>query len=266
MSQSRHDAWAAGDAYDQYMGRWSRRIAPLFLDWLGAPKQARWLDIGCGTGALSTAILQRCEPQSVQGIDPSEGFVAQARINVSDPRASFRVGDAQALNANDASADVAVSALAINFIPDKTKALAEIARVTRPGGVAAFYVWDYPGGGVEFMRAFWTAAAALDAGAAELTEDKRFPFCTREGLLDLAAQAGWRAAESAALEASCVFKNFDDFWRPFTLGAGPAPGYCASLAPDARERLRQRLRETLHSAPDGSIAMKLRAWALKTQV
>ncbi len=266
MSQSRHDAWAAGEAYDQYMGRWSRQLAPLFLDWLDAPKQARWLDVGCGTGALSAAILQRCDPRSVEGIDPSEGFVAQARANVADTRASFRLGDAQAIDAPDASVDVAVSALAINFVPDKIKALSELARVTRPGGVAAFYVWDYPGGGVEFMSAFWTAASELDATAAGLTEDKRFPFCTRDGLLSLAEQAGWRNAESTALEAPSGFKDFDDFWRPFTLGAGPAPGYCASLDASARERLRARLSDTLKREKDGSTVMGLRAWAVKARI
>lgn len=266
MSQSRHDAWAAGEAYDQYMGRWSRQLAPLFLDWLDAGRHARWLDVGCGTGALSAAILQSCDPRGVQGIDPSEGFVAQARANVADARASFRVGDAQAIDAPDASVEAAVSALAINFVPNKIKALAELARVTRPGWVAAFYVWDYPGGGVEFIRAFWTAASELDATAAGLTEDKRFPFCTRDGLLDLAKQAGWRNAESTALEAPSVFKDFDDFWRPFTLGAGPAPGYCASLDASARERLRARLSDTLKREKDGSTVMGLRAWAVKARI
>jgi SAM-dependent methyltransferase len=266
MSQSRHDAWAAGDAYDQYMGRWSRRIAPLFLDWLDAPKRARWLDVGCGTGALSAAILNACEPHSVQGLDASEGFVAQARANVADARAQFAVGDAQMLHLPEAQFDVAVSGLVLNFVPHRAKAVAEMRRVTRPGGVAAFYVWDYPGGGVEFMRAFWTAAAELDPNARDLGEGLRFPFCSREGVLELAEQGGLANAECAALETSTMFADFDDYWRPFTLGAGPAPGYCVSLDPQAREALRQRLSDTLKRQPDGSIAMKARAWAVKATV
>lgn len=263
MSQSRHDAWAAGDAYDQYMGRWSRKIAPLFLDWLKAPRGVRWLDVGCGTGALSAAILDRCEPDSVRGVDPSDGFVAQARANVPDPRAQFSVGDAQALDVPDASADIAVAALMLNFVSDRQTALREFRRATRRGGVVAFYVWDYPGGGVEFMHAFWMAASALDPAAKELAEDVRFPFCTEEGMRALAIESGLNDVEAAPLEAASVFANFDDFWRPFTLGVGPAPGYCAALKPEAREWLRQRLDETLPRTADGAIALKLRAWAIK---
>ena len=153
---SRHDAWQAGDRYEAYMGRWSRRIAPRFLDWLGAPQGLDWLEVGCGTGALSAAILERCNPKSLISIDPSEGFVATARATVPDQRAEFRVGDAQALAVETASRDVVASALVLNFVPDKPKALAEMKRVVRSGGTVGFYVWDYPGGGVEFMRAFWT--------------------------------------------------------------------------------------------------------------
>jgi SAM-dependent methyltransferase len=263
MSQSRHDAWSAGEAYDRYMGRWSRAIAPLFLDWLAAPKGARWLDVGCGTGALSGAVIAACAPQSIHGVDPSDGFVAQARADVADPRASFSVGDAQALAAADASVDAAVSGLVLNFVPDKPKALAEMARVVRPGGALGFYVWDYPGAGVGFMHAFWSAAAALDPAAAALNEAARFPDCTHAGVCALAEQGGWRAPESTALEAPAVFADFDDFWRPFTLGAGPAPGYCVSLAPEAREALRQRLSDTLPRQRDGAIHTTLRAWAVK---
>lgn len=260
---SRHDAWAAGDSYDAYMGRWSRQLAPLFLQWLGPREGLDWLEIGCGTGALSAAIVARCHPRSILGVDLSEGFVARARTNVPDVRADFRVGDAQALALDTGSKDAAVSALVLNFVPDKPKALAEMKRVVRPGSTIGFYVWDYPGGGVEFMRAFWQAASTLDEAARDLTEDRRFPYCTREGLTDLARRAGLHDVESVSLEIPTVFRDFDDYWRPFTLGAGPAPGYCASLAPDARERLRLSLQGTLPRAADGSIPLKARAWAVK---
>jgi ubiquinone/menaquinone biosynthesis C-methylase UbiE len=254
--KSRHDAWQAGDSYDLYMGRWSRKAAPLFLDWLGAERGLDWLEIGCGTGALSAAILERCAPKSLLAIDPSEGFLAKARANVADSRADFRVGDAQAVPAEPASRDVIASALVLNFVPDKEKALGEMKRVARPGATVAFYVWDYPGGGMEFMRSFWTAAAALDPAALELTEDRRFPFCTPEGLSDLAKRAGFAAIASTAIEVRTVFKDFDDYWRPFTLGAGPAPGYCASLDPARRERLRKKLEGDLARSADGSIPMR----------
>jgi SAM-dependent methyltransferase len=263
---SRHDAWQAGDSYDAYMGRWSRRVAPRFLDWLGAAGGLDWLEVGCGTGALSAAILAQGNPKSLISIDPSEGFVAKARANVPDGRARFQVGDAQALDLETGSRDVVVSALVLNFVPDREKALAEMKRVVRPGGTIGFYVWDYPGGGVEFMRAFWNAATALDPAARDLTEDRRFPFCTPDGLAALAARAGLAPVDCAPIEVPTVFKDFDDYWRPFTLGAGPAPGYCMSLDPERRERLKEALNASLPRRADGAIALKTRAWAVKAAV
>lgn len=264
MSQtSRHDAWQAGDSYDAFMGRWSRRIAPQFLDWLAASAGKDWLEIGCGTGALSATILDRANPKSLISIDPSEGFVGKAKATLPDPRADFRMGDAQNLELPNASRDVVASALVLNFIPDRPKALDEMKRVLRPGGMLGLYVWDYPGGGQEFIRAFWTAATPLDPAAAEFNETTRFPYCTRDGLLELVKNAGFANAEVTAIEIPTVFRDFDDYWRPFTLGAGPAPGYCVKLAPEARERLRAKLDQNLPRQPDGSINMKARAWGIK---
>jgi SAM-dependent methyltransferase len=260
---SRHDAWQAGDSYEAYMGRWSRRIAPMFLDWLGAPDGLDWLEVGCGTGALSSAILEECQPKSLVAIDRSEGFLAKARDSVRDSRVTFQLGDAQALPLKSASCDVVVSGLVLNFIPDRLKALAELKRVARLGGTIGFYVWDYPGGGMGFMRAFWNAAIALDPNALDLQEGRRFPFCTPEGLTEMAAEAGVNAVVHTAIEVPTVFSDFEDFWRPFTLGAGPAPGYCMSLSTDARERLQAKLQNTLPRSPDGSITLMARAWAIK---
>lgn len=263
---SRHDAWQAGDSYDTYMGRWSRLIAPRFLDWLDAPPGRDWLEIGCGTGALSAAIIERCSPRSLLGIDPSSGFIAKASAALSDVRATFQVGDAQSLAEASGSRDVIVSALVLNFVPDPDKALAEMKRVSRKGAVIGFYVWDYPGGGMELMRAFWTAAADLDPKAADLTEDKRFPFCTLDGLAGMVTRAGLGSVIGTAITVPTVFKDFDDYWTPFTLGAGPAPGYCASLAPEARQQLKERLQDTLPRRADGSIPLQARAWAIKAVV
>jgi SAM-dependent methyltransferase len=263
VETSRHDAWQAGDSYDAYMGRWSRVVAPRFLDWLVPAQDLDWLEVGCGTGALSAAVLSQCQPRSLIAIDLSEGFVAAARRNVSDGRAQFRIGDAQDLPLAAASCDVVVSALVLNFVPDKPKALAEMKRVARAGGTIGFYVWDYPGGGMEFMRAFWQAATALDPKALDLTEGRRFPFCTPDGLAGLAARAGLDTTSCVAIEVPTIFKDFDDYWRPFTLGAGPAPGYCASLDPAARERLKEKLQQSVPRNTDGSIPFKARAWAVK---
>ena len=169
MSENaKHDAWSAGDSYDAYMGRWSRKMAVRFLDWLNPAANLDWLDVGCGTGALSSAVLSRCNPRSLIGIEQSAGFVATAQRNVDDKRASFEVGDAQNLPLDDHSKDIVASALVLNFVPDIPKALSEMKRVVRPGGTVAFYVWDYPGGGMGFMRAFWNAAIALDPARIEL--------------------------------------------------------------------------------------------------
>jgi ubiquinone/menaquinone biosynthesis C-methylase UbiE len=260
---SRHDAWQAGESYDLYMGRWSRQIAPRFLDWLKPQDNLDWLEVGCGTGALSAAIVARCNPRSLISIDPSEGFLATAGANVPDQRVRFQPGDAQALAVETGSRDMIVSALVLNFVPDRQKALTEMKRVARPGATVAFYVWDYPGGGVEFMRAFWTAATALDPGARDLAEDRRFPFCTPDGLTGMARDAGLTSVVCEPIEAPAVFRDFEDFWRPFTLGAGPAPGYCMSLDAEARQRLKESLRDSLPRSDDGSIPLKTRAWAVR---
>lgn len=262
---SRHDAWQAGTSYDQYMGRWSRRVAPRFLDWLGMPKGLDWVEIGCGTGALSAEILARA-PATLMSVDPSEKFLAQARANVADPRAVFRLGDAQALPIDTASSDVTVSGLVLNFVPDKAQALAEMQRVTRPGGAIGFYVWDYAGGGLEFVREFWRVAVELDPAAADLMEDKRFPYCTREGVAGLARSGGLAQAEVEAIEVPTVFADFDDYWLPFTLGAGPAPGYCDILAAGALQRLKEGLAASLPREADGAIHLQARAWAVRAPV
>ena len=262
---NRHDAWKAGDSYDFYMGRWSRKVAPLFLAWLEPKSGLDWLEVGCGTGALTAAILALAEPKTVIAVDPSEGFLARARQTIEDPRATFATGDAQELKFENQSRDMVVSALALNFVPDRAKALGEMARVVRPAGTVAFYVWDYPGRGVEFMRSFWTAATAIDSTAAGLTEDTRFPFCTPPVLVGLSEQAGLRDVKSTAFTIDTVFKDFEDFWQPFTLGAGPAPGFCMSLDPQARQRLKDELQSTLPRDRDGSIALTARAWGIKAE-
>ncbi len=257
----RHDAWAAGQNYEIYMGRWSSLIADRYIDWMGAPQNADWLDLGAGTGALSRSILMKADPKSVVGIEPSEGFVAHARALTKDPRASFKVGGAGELPLTDKSVDVAASALVLNFVPDKAAALHEMARVTRQGGIISFYVWDYPNGGMGFIDVFWKTAAALDAKASELDEADRFPFCTEAGLRKLCESAGFNEVETAALEIETVFPSFDDFIHPFTLGAGPAPGYYASLDAKQQAALDSALSRRLGT--QAPIRLNARAWAVK---
>ncbi len=256
------EVWAAGEAYEAYVGRWSRRVATAFLDWLDVPAGRRWLDVGCGTGALSATVLATEDPATVVGVDPSEGFLAHARSQVTDPRATFQVGDAQALPLPDDGFDAVVSGLALNFVPDATRAAAEFARVTAPGGVAAAYVWDYAEG-MAMMRYFWDAAAALDPAAAELDEGPRFPLCRPEPLVRLWTDAGLDQVTAQAVDVPTGFADFDDYWTPFLGGQGPAPGYVMSLTEAHRGALRDLLRDRLPTRPDGSIHLTARAWAVR---
>ncbi len=174
--------WAAGEAYEPYVGRWSRLVAVEFLAWLGVPAGACWLDVGCGTGALTEAILDRHVPAAVTGVDPSDGFLAYARQRVGDARAVFQAGSAEALPVADRAFDAVVSGLVLNFVPDAAKAVSEMRRAARRGGTVAAYVWDYAEG-MQMMRRFWDAAAALDPeGARGRDEALRFPQLRR--LLD----------------------------------------------------------------------------------
>jgi SAM-dependent methyltransferase len=256
------DRWQSGEPYERYVGRWSRLVAREFVDWLDVPIGVRWLDIGCGTGALTGVILERAAPSSVVGVDPSEGFVGHAQSRIDDQRAEFRVGDARELPVADEEADVAVAGLVLNFVPEPEKAVAEVRRALRPGGIAAAYVWDYAER-MELMRHFWDAAAELDPDAAELDEGPRFPLCHPEALHALFEAGGLDAVETRAIDVPTVFSNFDDYWSPFLGGQGPAPSYVASLDEPARERLAARLREQLPVGVDGSIALVARAWAVR---
>jgi SAM-dependent methyltransferase len=256
------DKWASGRLYEPYVGRWSRRVAESFLPWIEAPRRASWLDVGCGTGALVDCILAYAAPRSVKGIDPSEGFLATAAESIRDPRVSFELGDAQSLSAADGSLEAVVSGLVLNFVPRPQSAASEIARVLKPGGVAAAYVWDYAGK-MQLMRHFWNAATALDPAASEKDEGRRFPLCEPEALRRLWEGAGFRRVEVAAIDVETNFRDFDDYWTPFLSGQAPAPGYCMSLTDEARARLRERLRDSLPFALDGSIPLVARAWAVK---
>jgi SAM-dependent methyltransferase len=256
------DPWKAGTSYDQFMGRWSRRMAPLFVAWLAPPQDADWLEIGCGTGALTTAIVNLCAPRSLLAIEPSESFLDQARAAIRDPRVRFVAGSAQTLPAADNSIDLVTSGLVFNFIPDQPAALAEMRRVLKSDGVLGFYVWDYPGGGMGFIEAFWQAARELDQEAAPLHEAWRFPFCTPDGLGALCRDAGFTGIAVEPLESETTFSSFADYWYPFTLGTGPAPSYCASLSPEKRTALENRLADRLGIGP---ITLPARAWAVRAR-
>ena len=258
------DTWARGSAYEQYVGRWSRRVAPLFLSWLAIPPDRRWLDVGCGTGALCAAIVDRCSPSSVAGVDPSAGFLERAKENLGE-RVALHQGSATAIPLGNASVDMLVSGLVLNFIAEPRAGLAEMARVTRPDGVVAAYVWDYAGR-MELMRYFWDAAVELDPDAARLDEGIRFPLCRPEALERVFTDAKLEGIEVKPIDVATTFTNFDDYWQPFQGGQGPAPAYAMSLDETARARLRDRIRERLPVAADGSIPLTARAWGVRSTV
>ena len=258
----RHDKWADGDRYEPYVGRWSRRVAQAFLDWLAVPQDRDWLDVGCGTGALSGTILERANPRSLTGVDASPGFVEYSKARLGSERARFEPGDAQALPLAAASVDAVVSGLVLNFVPQPARAVAEMRRVARPGGVIAAYVWDYAER-MELMRCFWDAAVALDPAAQDLDEGSRFPICRPEPLAQLFAEAGLQRVETHAIDVPTVFRDFDDYWKPFLGGQGPAPGYALSLDEARRGALRERLHSRLPVSEDGSIQLVARAWAVR---
>lgn len=262
MGSARRDVlWASGAIYEPYVGRWSRLVAREFIAWLDIPPGGSWLDVGCGTGALSASILDQAAPRATVGIDPSEGFIAYARERIPDPRARFEQGEAQAPPFPDGVFDAAVSGLVLNFVPQPDQAVGEMARVTHPGGAVAAYVWDYAGR-MELMRHFWDAAVSLDPAASELDEGRRSPLCQPGPLGDLFRGAGLDGVEVRAIDVPTVFRDFDDFWSPFLGGQAPAPRYAMALDDDRRAALRERIRAGLPIDPDGSIRLIARAWAV----
>jgi SAM-dependent methyltransferase len=230
--------------------------------WLPIPAGSRWLDVGCGTGALSQTILETASPREVWGIDASERYVAYARNQVTDRRARFEVADASALPCMSAVYDAVVSGLVLNFVPRPEAAVAEMARAVVVGGTVAAYVWDYAGG-MQLVRHFWDAAVALDPSALEVDEGRRFPLCQPGPLAELFRGARLDQVEARAIDVPTTFRDFNDYWSPFLGGQGPAPAYAMSLSDERRAALREGIRARLPIAADGSIHLIARAWAVR---
>ena len=243
------------------MGRWSERLAPLFVEFARVREHDAILDVGSGTGSLSLAAAAAAPAGRVIGVDVSTAYVATARTRVHGDRVQFEVGDAQALRFAQGSFDRTLSLLVINFIPEPAKALTEMIRVTRPGGLVAAAVWDYAHG-MEMLRIFWDEAAALDPAAAA-RDERHMRFCKDGELAALWREYGLNDVESRSLIVPLEFASFDDYWLPFLAGQGPAGAYAASLPEPRREQLRQALRRRLlGDAPDRPITLHARAWAV----
>ena len=264
-SPGRHgaaEAWDSGQAYEQYAGRWSRKVAVEFLRWLDPEPGLEWADVGCGTGALSAAILEMCQPSAIHGIDASEGFVSRARQEIGDARVRFETGDAAALPWPSAARDVTVSGLVLNFVRDHEAMAREMARVTRAGGRVAAYVWDYAGD-MQMMRHFWDAAIAVSPADARLDQAERFPLCQPEPLRALFERTGAACVAVRAIDIATVFRDFDDYWHPFLGRTGAAPTYLAGVGDDVRERIRVHLQSRLVPPDGGPIQLTARAWAVQ---
>ena len=262
ISQNMNDSWFGGNPYERFMGRWSALVAREFLDWLAIPPARSWLDVGCGTGALTRQILETYQPSGITSVDSSSEFISYAQQSISETTVSFVVGLAQSLELDSNSIDAVVSGLVLNFVPQPEAAISEMLRVAKPGGDIGIFLWDYADG-MEVLRYFWDAAVALDNAAKELDEGMRFPLC-REGKLEfLVREAGLKQVEAKPIEVPTLFQNFDDYWMPFLGNVGPAPSYVTSLAQADRQRLEERLRESLPFEENGSISLIARAWAVK---
>jgi SAM-dependent methyltransferase len=255
------DKWDSGDPYEYFMGRWSKLMALEFLTWINLPHSLSWLDIGCGTGALSEMIYQHCKPSHLTCIDPSDEFLTQAKERL-DSQGEFIVGSATDIPREDNSIDVVVSGLALNFFPDLKSALTEMKRISKPGGIIAAYVWDYSDR-MDFLRCFWDAAILIDPNSCNLDEGFRFSICNADNLKNSFQQAGLNEIEVTKLDIATLFKDFDDYWNPFLGGQGPAPSYLASLSESHQVKLKKEIYNKLPIQPDGSIKLLGRAIAIK---
>jgi len=261
MSEVRIE-FADGAAYERFMGRWSRAVAPQFLEWLDAPRVARWLDVGCGTGILTEALLSACRPLSVLGIDPAAAQIDLARRGSAGREAKFQQADAMSLPSPSASFDVTVSALVLNFIPDAARALAEMRRVTKPGGLVAGYVWDF----ASDLSPSGPLRRAMRAFGADVPDIPGTTHCSLPGLQALFVGCGLQALELRAIGVTLAYSDFDDFWDAQTPGYSPTTKIIDALTVSERRRLKRIVHELLAPGADGKIEYSARANAVRAVV
>jgi|SRR5262245_22136973 len=248
-----------GAGYERLMGRWSRLAGESFLDWLDPPSSLRWLDVGCGNGAFTEELIARCAPAGVVAIDSSDAQLAHARVRPGAEMAEFRVGDAQKLPFADASFDVAVMALVVAFLPDPLKAVMEMARVVRPGGWIATYMWDIPGGGAPTNPIY----VAMESVGISPVRPPNSTASRRDAMHNLWQDAGLDSIDTRVIRIPVVYSGFDDFWESNSAPAGPQGKLIHAMAPSDREELRTRLRKQMPTASDGSIAYEAYANAVR---
>jgi len=257
-----NDHWNNAKAYDRFMGRWSRQLAPKFIDWLGVPSNSAWLEIGCGTGALTSAICEKTNPVSVVALDTAPEFVDYCSKHLA--YASLRViqGTMDSLPLRKGGYDAVVSSLVLNFLPNTVESLKKMKSVCSSRGFIAACVWDYSKG-MEFLRLFWDAAGSVDPNAASLDEGVRFPLCNPDALKAAFQKAGLNNIEVDSIAIPTLFSNFDDYWSSLSEGTGPAPSYVATLSPAKREALVSCLKSMTGSGENSPIKLQASAWAIK---
>ncbi len=262
MKPKTEDMFSDAKAYEVYIGRWSRLVAQQFIDWLDIAAGQMWLDVGAGTGILSSIILERVSPARVVGVDLSPGYIAFARRRSHDDRVEFRVGDAANIAYEMPLFDVSVAGLVLNFLPEPPQVVKGMTQVVKSGGIVAGYVWDY-GGQMEMMRHFWDAASKIDPASRGMDAGQRFALCEPNNLRSLFESAGLTAVDVIPIDIQTRFKDFDDYWLPFLGAQGSVSKYLRGLNDDTRTALRSQLLTQLPIMEDGHIALVARAWAVK---
>lgn len=251
-----------GAAYERMMGRWSRTAGNVFLDWLGLPPRLAWLDVGCGTGAFSQLILERCEPRAVAAVDPSEDQIAYARTTPAARQVKFQVGDAQSLPFADREFDAAAMALVITFIPDPAKAIAEMRRVAKPGGTVATYVWDFVSGGSPLQP----LRVAVEAAGVAVAPTPGHQHASCEALAGYFKAVSLDQVTTRMIEIDVSYPDFDTYWTSQTALANNIVQYLHKMTAADVERVKAHLREHLPKDQAGRIAYKARASAAKGRV
>jgi len=250
------------EAYEVMMGRWSRQLAPLFVEFVGVRDGEKVLDVGCGTGALSETLTKVTNASKIVGIDPSNSFIEYARTHITDPRLTFEVGKAETLPFPDNSFDRAMDLLVVTFMRDAQKAAQEKRRVTRSGGVVATANWDHSRAH-ELNGCLWDAAIAIDP-TVKRPAARAGSYNTAEALNDLFNGAGLADIEVTDLTMTCQFASFGELWTRYLSGEGASGAYVVGLTKERREPLRQRLRqEVLRGGADRPFTLQAKAWAVR---